>query len=286
MKYPQRFTLLDRGNGYEVDMKYDSAKGVYLADYGDGNLAEFSEDHVDGLIEDYYDVVEYDKKVYQYPDSFQFTHDTTSQVYDMVKLKNHGLWACTQPGLQCVGTGATYTAEEIAGHFAEGHWKEVSFAEAQEERSLPLPFTFYVEHGTKILYEASHELDNRVYILWEGCEEGTTYSVESVKNFIKNGTWRVTSVGPQASTAPPAPSKEAAKGLDRITIKVSSEGVVEATERVKRLAQAVEDLNISLESLQSIFAETREIVFGVNRHCEAEDNQCQHFDFSSFIKCD
>ena len=294
MKYPQRFNLVDRGNGLICKVTYDAESGMYLQDYHDGERpAKRTEKDIDELIYYSYDIS------HEYPNQFSFTHDTTSQMYDLVKIPNTRLWGCTFHGDTFgVGvTGATYTAEEIAHHFKEGHWKEIAPEVAPRsevsnaepvERPLVFPFTFRVSDQKSVC--TAHGLNCDSNLVTSGDEFGfkypTCWTEGMARQAIKDGDWIVLSVGPQTTTAPPEPSKEAAKALDSLVIKVSSDGVVEATEQILKLAEATERLNIAMESLATIFEDTRELLLGVSRHCEAEDNQCQHFDFSSFIKCD
>lgn len=253
MKYPKSFTLADRDDGFTVEVTYDAMKNVYLAEYGDGVPEHYSEDEITGLIACSYDIQ------YTYPDNFSFTHDTTSQLYDLVKIPNLNKWACYQDGST---HGATYTGEEIAHHFKEGHWRGISNAEPVE-RDLVFPFTVRCDEGVNYRITKS-DTDGKVdcYDIegdewWYGL-----FTEDDCRQYIEGATWIVTSVGPQAKAvqAPPEPSKEVAKPLDSLTIKVSSEGFTEATEQSKKLAQAIEEVNIALESFQAIFEDTRELL--------------------------
>jgi hypothetical protein len=193
-----------------------------------------------------YDIVEYTPT---FPDTLSFTYSTTSQLYKVVKFPHHALWACTSPGLGVVGSGATYSAEEIASNFASGAWREISFAEASEEsvtkeRELVFPFTVQ-QFGGQNIYEVTKGVNGRVSIRYIAEPDGTMFEnccdEATAREYITKGTWIVKSVGPQKpSEAPPEPSKP-------LTISVDSEQLVEATERAEALAQAVELVNIALE---------------------------------------
>jgi hypothetical protein len=224
----------------------------------------------------------YEKVSPTFPDTLSFYHAGTTQQYNLQRIGNHSvvpLWACSEDGDKF--RGATYTAEEIAHHFAEGHWKEFSFAEeATKERELVFPFT--VEHT---------DSSKSVYVITDGPKEGfvtcdahkdysyaNIWSHDDCRRFITEGLWRVISVGPQkpidpptsASSilgsptrpAPPMPAVKPYKGIEitketvgqvsSLSIKIDSDDLVEATERAEALAQAVENVNIALESFQAI----------------------------------
>lgn len=210
-----------------------------------------------------------------YPDKLSFYHAGTTQQYNLVKIPHHNLWACSQDG--GAFRGATYTAEEIAEHFAKGHWREISFAEeGAKERGLVFPFTFECGDEGILYYASGLNEQGRVKIVYEynGTEFKTTLEELHLKEQIKSGNWTVKSAAANAwdyyfadgvqetpqkpVEAPPEPPKE----ISALTIKVGSEGVVEATERLKQLAQAIENVNISLESFQAIFEDTRELLTG------------------------
>jgi hypothetical protein len=283
MKYPKSFTLVDRGNGVMVDMEYDSASDTYLADYGSGKAISYSEELVDDLIEEYYDVVK--AATPTFADTLSFYHDTTTQQYNLQRIGNHSvvpLWACSQDGDKF--RGATYTAEEIAEHFEKGDWKlvgEASKESVTKERELVFPFTVEVkDDSTYYVYK-----DSEAKLWMEDVHSGwksTTpnlFSDKGVSELIKKGTWIVKSVGPQKTPetptsassvlpkptrpAPPMPAVKPYKGavevskqtvghVSSLSIKLDSEGVAETTENFERLAQAVENVNVALESFASI----------------------------------
>lgn len=220
-----------------------------------------------------------------FPDSLSFYHDTTMQQYNLVKMSHHPLWACYQDGDdERRPSGATYTAEEIARHFASGAWREVSFAEAApKEREMVFPFTCKWGDNCKDIYTFAREEDG-IICVWEG--GFTEYPEDMLRAAIKNGTCIVTSVGaqmpveaaPEASSPVGAPasgievSKSTVGSVSSLSIKIDSEAVIAAPERMEKLAIATERVNAALEEfgslmsdLQSLFAHQQ--VIGCQTFC-------------------
>lgn len=207
-----------------------------------------------------------------YPDNFTINIPPTDVMFDMVKLDPQfpdqiPQWGCSRHGQPYVEyRKTTYEAAEIAEKFAQGLWQEVSFKEPVE-RPLNYPFTvrvncggdhYDVVQGYKAGYVTMIDTNS-------GKEYADAFPEDTVRKWIKDGSYAVTSVGPRkATTAPPEPSKEAAKGMDSLTVSVRSEGFTEATEQAKKLAAAIEEVNIALESFQAIFEDTRELLLGGN----------------------
>ena len=188
-----------------------------------------------------------------YPDSFSFYHAGTTQQYNMQRVTYNSavpLWACSEDGDKF--RGATYTAGDIAGHFGSGAWQEVP-----KERELVFPFT--VQHT---------DSSGAEYTIFDSTTEGMTHCYEAATNrmdtdyfsysdcrrFITEGLWRVTSVGHQKpAEVPTSPPKD-------LVVSVDSEQLALATERANALAQAVENVNISLEAFQGIFADVQNML--------------------------
>jgi hypothetical protein len=244
---PDKLTLMgDKNSGFaDHDYVWDSYVGKYATVYKGVVSYTTATAIKDWLAASWYEI---ESAVPQYPDALSFTHDTTSQRYDLVKLPHHNLWACQQAGLPAVGSGATYTAEEIAENFEKGHWWEAPKESVTKERELVFPMT--VEIPTDSTYYIYKDTDG---VLWMEDTKSdwvstvpNLYSDEGLRNNIVKGSWRVVSVGSQkAPEAVPEPSKP-------LTIQLDSEQLVEATERAEALAQAVELVNIALEDFYSL----------------------------------
>lgn len=198
----------------------------------------------------------FDKTTPEYPSQLSFYHDTTTQQYDLVKIPHINKWACYQDGST---HGATYTAEEIAEHFREGHWKEVSFAEdAPKDRELVFPITYKSVHED-CAYKIVKDDDG---VLWWHCQNSDwvstipdLYSHEHVAERIKSGDWRVISAGPQkapeATPSVSSPSGAPTSASKGFTLSVDSEQLVEATERANALAEALVAVRFCLEDFQA-----------------------------------
>lgn len=179
-----------------------------------------------------------------FPHTFTVKHHNQAEPFQVIMHSDglHGLEGDTE---------GYWEYEECQKFIANGTWTIVE--DAVKERDLVLPFTFHhCETGTEYV---AQELENgSVRVSWEGDSEGSTYSQEDAKCYIKDGQWLVKSVGGQKpSEAPTEPCEEGAEGFTSLTIDVHSDAVVEATKRVKRLTKAVLELNEALEGIGGAF---------------------------------
>lgn len=197
------------------------------------------------------------------PNKFSFYHAGTTQRYDMEKQAPRKLWVCSRE--DTLASCAYYTESEVRQHIADGDWWIIP--QAPDEPSLVFPFNFTVKDGdySRDGYTAFQGTnDDHVKVTHtEGHNEDNQYTKEKVKEYIKDGTWIVTSVGEQPYELsesegpynPPETPTSPSKDVSELTIKINSDGVEEAVERFKRLEQAVEAVNVSLESMQQLLKE-------------------------------
>lgn len=211
-----------------------------------------------------------------YPDKFQFAHENTTQLYNMTRLAGTAqpLWACTRGDEEGYSASPLYNEFQIQDNFDNGYWQEISSSEPNEPEMV-FPFNFTVlgyeeTNGEYTMYK------DQVGVSWVKCADWETtqpdlYSEEEMRRFIEEGKWRVTSVGEQ----PPkeeifdANKKENFKESTRlsfgkledltVTLKAdTTDAVVDmqnATLVAINLAQAVENVVISLQSLQALLNE-------------------------------
>lgn len=293
---PNKFSLkLTSNSRYKecYDYEWDAVEGKFSTVYEGGKYWNNAKGILGWIEDGDYEIVLPESS---YPDSFSFYHDTTTQQYNLQRIIVTDeddlvvtLWACSEDGDKF--RGATYTAEEIRSNFDAGYWREVSFSEdcnqikqwidegalenntadwadcfaeapkesVTKERELVFPFTFH-NAGFTTIFTVTEQNDSDVKLT---SELGVgRQSKEFAKESIKSGQWIVTSVG-RSSVGPqkaPEAATSASKDLAALSIKIDSEQLVDATERVNKLARAVEDLNISLESFQAIFADVQDML--------------------------
>lgn len=194
----------------------------------------------------------------KYPHKFSFTHDTTTQKYDMTYTGFLDYWYCTDAGKSPTKHSAQYNSVEIEGHFNRGEWKVVTDGEdsVPMERELVLPLVVEMDRGDGGIVK--YEIFKVYEQLFITSQYGTTKTTEaSVRESLEDGTWRVLSVGPQEPAAErrgeaecrckpaEAPTSDD-KSIITLSIKVDTEGAVE---RVKELTDVLENLTRVVEKL-------------------------------------
>lgn len=192
----------------------------------------------------------------KYPKSFKMTDKEDGQECEVVydATKNIYMQDYLDGGIKIARTEREITA------IIDAHYDIVK---EPVERDLNLPFTVVTDGGN--WYDiVEQNRDSVTMIAHDSGEEYHHVTKQMAKCFIKQALWIVRDAPRKATTAPPEPSKEAAKGMDSLTVSVRSEGFTEATEQAKKLAAAIEEVNIALESFQAIFEGTRELLLGNN----------------------
>ena len=176
------------------------------------------------------------------PNKFEFkvyNRDT----YVMVKSNTDGEYYCYNTGEDTTEpTKAIHNSSTILEAIRSGIWQ---ITEDLDEPEMKFPFTF--KHtGDNTLYTAVRKNDNgSIHIIWDD-DSADGYCVKTVEKYIKDGTWIVKSVGEQPPTQ---------ESVTPLTIEIDSTCVDEAIHKMKMLAQAVENVNISIETMQKLFRE-------------------------------
>jgi len=189
--------------------------------------------------------------------------------------------------------GAYWNKSQIEYLVNNKHWEIVEdlssapddLSEKPKEPEMKFPFEFKCKGYDNITYTAIR-LDNEgnVEYTWSD-SSGATCSIPKAdaKTSIKDGYWIVQSVGEQETKeeiVEPVPEygihideKGFASGhgitassikvgslssvgseIGSLSIKITSEGIDEATSKMERLAQATENVTMAFESLQSMLA--------------------------------
>ena len=167
------------------------------------------------------------------------------------------------------GYGPNYTAAFVQGCVNEGSW---IITKDLDEPELVFPFTAVAKHTPKEIAEeetfTAHRSECNNYEMYTSYPDGAEYvfSLDSCKKFIKDGTWIVKSVGEKVT--------ETVEELDFIQkgqfvsdgtisdlpIKVTIEGFDETMERLEKLRQAYEDVNIAMESVIALQKELKGVL--------------------------
>jgi len=182
-----------------------------------------------------------------YPEKFVVKNPTAKYEWNVVRDGDEYAW--TTVG-NCLNIG-NYTARYMDS--LSGGYEFIFPEEAPQEPSLVFPFT--VKHSSATtggIYTITNgterdrvdcynvEFDSTTYDLW---------SYDQCKQFIKEGVWLVQSVGNQKPVELPSASETIVSAL---TINITTEA---ATEAMNALAEAIESVNIGLESMQKLMAE-------------------------------
>lgn len=190
-----------------------------------------------------------------YPDTLQFTREHCPETIVTLSRQPHltvPLWAVISS--HGIGYNALYNEAQIQYNFDNGYWQEMSSSEAPcskvsqaeeaVEPEMKFPFTFYIPRHQEAPYKVTKQgpdlrLESSLGVGYQ--------TVEFAKNAIKNGDWIVTSVGEQ-------PAKEEAVKVGKledisITLRCDTS---EALAKTYELADAIERVNIAMESFQAI----------------------------------
>lgn len=199
-------------------------------------------------------------KVRAYPEKFVVKSKTRDYQWDVVRDS-------------CSRDGNSYSfaieGNKHIGNYTSGYMDERMLDDGYEfifpEPALVFPFTYA---GNKESYKVVK--DDRGATWWHDINSDWVstvpflYSDEEIKEYIKEGSWIITSVGEQKELShaegafnPPAEkaSEAPASVVGALKVEVTSKGIKKATEALSAFADAAERVNIALESMQEIMAE-------------------------------
>jgi hypothetical protein len=162
----------------------------------------------------------------------------------------NGVYYCTATDVEAKDHHNRWSVETTQYNIADGTWK---FVRSLDEPELVFPFT--VKTDSDNIYTITSNLNGGVIMTSTDGLQYKHVDNEMAKNFIKKGLWIVQSVGSPKVEGSTTASNNATSLVDSLKLSVTSEGVKEATEAFKELAQRIENVNIALESMQQIMTD-------------------------------
>jgi hypothetical protein len=149
---------------------------------------------------------------------------------------------------------APYTKHLVEGLIDRGDWTVTRDLDekAPEEPELVFPFTYTArKESFKVIKDSEgatwwHDMNSS----WVSTVP-SLYSEEEIKSSIKKGDWIVTSVGEKVEGSH-KPSDNATSIAESLKVRVDSSEIKAATEAMNAFAEAVENVNVSLESMQKL----------------------------------
>lgn len=216
-----------------------------------------------------------------YPDKFKIKDRSDGGVVDVKKVDDGYSFTYQRTGFE--NFFCKESAESIIKNF---------YTVVQEGPEMVFPFKYKhcIENqvGTVHKWEDG-AVDGMLKVVIFDVEDGEYHECydwmeEDAKRWIKDGTWIVTSVG--------EPKKPSSIVIEELVVKVNSDGVELATERLTKLAEAAEAVNISLESMQQLLSEiggvkAAEAYDGklfVTTECVNPVHDYDSFDIEKFLK--